>query len=151
MIVVIFGTPLYPSEAGGGNDQRGDSSYNWYIKHGHYYLIKSLSSLKLSMFSETLYLIIEHSYKYHSITSQQQDPHRKFLSSAPLFCYHCVQFALKAVFYLLIASNYLWGCKADTLIWITDIKESKRYFRLKCGRGIIPAQFPSLPIFFGNT
>ena len=94
-------------------------------------LIKCLTTLKFSMFSETLYLLIEHSYKYHTITSQQDDPQWKFLSSAILFCYHCVQFALKAVIFLLIASDFLWGCKAYLVKWMINIKKINMIFQIQ--------------------
>ena len=60
---------------------------------------------------ETIYLLILQSYKYHSITKEEDNPKWHILSSALLFSYHCVQFALEVIIISLIAYSYQLGCK----------------------------------------
>ena len=94
-------------------------------------------NIKLPIFLETIYLLILQSYKYQNIAKEQGNPEKSILSSALLFSYHCVQFALEVIIISLLAYSHQWGCKYHCTVVNFPYLKSKSSFRFESGLWVL--------------
>ena len=90
-----------PSEGGLGNEENSICIFG----------INMFTMTKCTLFKETIYQLILHSYKYHSIASEQDGPEQNVIQTILLFFYHCVQLVMEVIIILLVAYNLISGGK----------------------------------------